>query len=86
MSPAQGHKAGSKRSSDWSCYFFLIKFFKLLCCVFIFIPFRNFFFFFFGFAAQRILVPQPGAEPEPLAVKVQSLNHRTPREVPQTGV
>ena len=42
--------------------------------------------FFFGCASWRTLVPQPGIEPEPLAVKVQSLNHWTPREVPQIGV
>ena len=33
----------------------------------------------------RILVPQSGIEPSPPAVKVQSLNHWTTREVPQVS-
>ena len=33
-------------------------------------------------AVYRILVPRPGIEPMPLAVKAQSLNHWTTREVP----
>ena len=32
--------------------------------------------------ACRILVPQPGTEPVPPAVKAQSLNHWTARELP----
>ena len=42
------------------------------------------FFFFFGtsLAACRILVLQPGIEPMPPTVKVQSLNHWITREVP----
>ena len=42
------------------------------------------FFFFFGFAtAFGILVPQPGIEPGPLAVKARSPNHWTAREFPE---
>ena len=45
----------------------------------------QFFFFFFFFCphimACRILVPQPGIEPMPPGVEVQSLNHWTAREV-----
>ena len=37
---------------------------------------------FFGRVARGILVPQPGIEPVPPAVEVQSLNHWTTREVP----
>ena len=33
-------------------------------------------------AACGILVPQPGIEPEPLAVKARSSNHWTAREFP----
>ena len=40
-----------------------------------------YFFFFWGHAACRILVPRPGIEPMPLAVKAQSPNHWTAREV-----
>ena len=36
--------------------------------------------------ACRILVPQPGIEPMPPAVKVQSLNHWIAREVPQSSI
>ena len=36
--------------------------------------------FFFGQAACRILVPQPGIHPRPSAVKVQSLSHWIARE------
>ena len=45
-------------------------------------------FFFFGprHTACRILVPQPGIEPTPPTVEVQSLNHWTTREVPRTSV
>ena len=32
--------------------------------------------------ACGLLIPRPGAEPGLLAVEVQSLNHWTPREVP----
>ena len=41
---------------------------------------RLFFFFFFWlcWAARRILVPQPGIEPGPSAVKVQSPNPGPP--------
>ena len=35
--------------------------------------------------ACGILVPQPGIEPRPLAVKVKSPNHWTAREFPQLG-
>ena len=54
----------------------------------------NFFFFFFLLfdfnvfiywpchVACGILVPQPGVEPAPPAVEVQSLNHWTTKEVP----
>ena len=44
------------------------------------------FFFFFTFlpfyVAYGILVPRPGIELVPPAVKVQSLNHWMPREIP----
>ena len=48
---------------------------------------------FFGFflifwprhTACRILVPRPGIEPAPPAMKAQSLNHWTTREVPPHG-
>ena len=45
--------------------------------------FLSFFFFFFlpQAVALRILAPQPGIEPMPPAVEVQSLNHWTTREV-----
>ena len=33
--------------------------------------------------ASRILVPQPGSKPMPLAVETQSLNHWTNRKVPE---
>ena len=36
--------------------------------------------FFFGQTACRILVPQPGIQPRPSAVKVQSLSHWIARE------
>ena len=37
-------------------------------------------FFFFGLTACGILVPQPGTEPGPSAVKAQSPKHWTARE------
>ena len=37
-------------------------------------------------AAYGILVPRPGIESGPLAVKVQSPNHWTAREVPKSGI
>ena len=44
--------------------------------------FANFFFFFFWLccSACGILVPQPGVEPGPLAVKARSPNYWTARE------
>ena len=39
-------------------------------------------FFFFFCTAYGILVPQPGIEPGPSAVKAWSLNHWTTREFP----
>ena len=39
------------------------------------------FWFWLYHTACRILVPQPGIEPLPLAVEAQSLNHWTAREV-----
>ena len=46
--------------------------------------YRMFPFFFFGLcpATSRILVPWPGIESVPLAVKVRSPNHWTARELP----
>ena len=42
-----------------------------------------FFFFFKSFhVACAMLIPQPGIEPMPLAVKVQGPNHWTTREFP----
>ena len=44
---------------------------------------------FFGggcYASYGILVPQPGIEPVPLAVKAQNLNQRTTGEVPTVGI
>ena len=48
---------------------------------------EDFFFFFFWprYMACRISVPQPGIEPKPLAVKVQSPNHLTTRKFPLSG-
>ena len=46
------------------------------------LSFKIFFFFGLRRAAYNILVPQPGIEPIPLALRVQSLNHWTTREVP----
>ena len=46
-----------------------------------------FFFFLWGgacLAACGILVPQPGIEPGPLALRAQSPNHWTAREFPDT--
>ena len=43
-----------------------------LCCVL----------FVFGHVAYRVLVPQPGMEPMPLAVEAWSANHWTTREFP----
>ena len=37
---------------------------------------------FFGLAACGILVPRPGIEPRPSAVKAHSINHWTAREFP----
>ena len=42
----------------------------------------SFFFFWPHHTACRILVPQPGIEPVPPALEMQSLNHWTTREVP----
>ena len=42
-------------------------------------------FFFFGSVACGILVPWPAIEPGPMAVKVQSPNHWTTRELPGRG-
>ena len=48
---------------------------------------RTQYFFFFNFwqrqTACGILVPRPGIEPAPSAVKARSPNHRTAREFPQ---
>ena len=41
-----------------------------------------FFFFWPGHATFRILVPRPGIEPRPTAVKAPSPNYRTTREFP----
>ena len=38
------------------------------------------------YASYGILVPQPGIEPVPLAVKAQNLNQRTTGEVPTVGI
>ena len=46
-----------------------------------FFSFLFFFFFLPQAVALRILAPQPGIEPMPPAVEVQSLNHWTTREV-----
>ena len=40
------------------------------------------YFFWPNYAACGILVPQPGIEPRPSAVKAQSPNHWTAREFP----
>ena len=40
-------------------------------------------FWFFGHEACGILAPRPGMEPTPPCIGRQSLNHWTPREVPQ---
>ena len=50
---------------------------------FFLVKFSSLFFFFFGHAmACGNLVPRPGIEPGPLAVRVQSPNHWTAREFP----
>ena len=54
---------------------------------FIFLSFFYFVVWLFVFksflASCGILVPQPGIEPSPLALEVQSLNHQTTREDPE---
>ena len=50
--------------------------FKIIYCDF------YLFYLCFGRVACRILIPEPGLEPTPSAVKVQSLNHRTAKEFP----
>ena len=58
--------------------------FRASCCAWWLLFFFPFFFFFFFLpqaVALRILAPQPGIEPMPPAVEVQSLNHWTTREV-----
>ena len=40
--------------------------------------------FIYKFLACEIFVPQPGIKPTPLAANVQSPNHWTAREFPQT--
>ena len=42
-----------------------------------------FFFFFLYHAARGILVPGPGIEPQATAVKAQSCNHWSARELPR---
>ena len=48
---------------------------------FFFFPFS--FFSLFGHTAFRILVPQPGIEPEPPAVEGPSPNHWADQELPE---
>ena len=47
-----------------------------------FCPAVSFFFLWLHHATYRILVPRPGIEPQPLAVKARSPNHWTAREFP----
>ena len=47
----------------------------MLILHFIFLLFIYFFFFWLHHAARGILVPQPGAEPMPLAAEVQIPSH-----------
>ena len=53
-----------------------------------FLDFCGFFFFFFWphHGACGVLVPQPGVEPAPSAVRAWSPNHWTAREFPQTFI
>ena len=44
------------------------------------------FFFFFYRVTCGILVLQPGIEPTPLAVKLQSLNHWITKDIPLGGI
>ena len=46
-----------------------------------FLTVLNFFFFWLCYAAFRVLVPWPGIKPLPPALRAQSLNHWTAREV-----
>ena len=47
---------------------------------------KVFFSFFFGHVAYGILVPRPGIEPRPSAMKVRSANHWTAREFPSKSI
>ena len=62
-------------------FFFLI----LYCKIIQFKPSVAFLKNYFGCIACGILVPQPGIEPEPLALEVPSLNPWTARKVPMAG-
>ena len=54
-------------------FFFSLIVFKLMCCIFIFIQFKDFSHFFV--TACGILFPQSGIESPPPAVEAWSLNH-----------
>ena len=55
----------------------------ILACVLLhWYPLLSFYLFVYFVCVTCSLVPQPGAEPLPSRVEVQSLNHRTAREVP----
>ena len=66
---------------------YIVAFINLRFCCFLSqgIPCLHFLFFFFFWLCDmpyRILVPQPGIEPRPLAVTAQSPTHWTTREFP----
>ena len=63
------------------CYFLCLSHFIWLNFLIFFI-FYFFFYFTEQYAGSSFLVPQPGMKPMTPVVEVQSLNHRTTREVP----
>ena len=64
----------NEATTHWLSVFFVTKCFS---------PSPPFFFFFWlHHTACRIIAPQPGTEPGPLAVRLQSPNHWTTREFP----
>ena len=63
VSPAQPQPPNSR--TDALSSFYIYTFFKVDMLYFYFYSVQEIFFFFFGRAACRILVPQPGIKPEP---------------------
>ena len=78
ISPLFSHQFGT--SYECVCLpFFFFFFFKHICYL---IKYFVCFLFWPRSVACGILVPQPGFEPTPLAVKTRSPNHQTTREFP----